>query len=1007
MKNPLPSSRLWSKVLLFIMLCAGALQATAADPVDLGALELGKVYELQQYAAISATFTPEQSGTLLKDGGAYLTLYTDPAHTESSKLNGVSKGYGQYGQVYTYEVTAGTTYYLYTGFNMNKESMKLSMGGGEDFSTSSVKPADGSSFSHDADRQVVIVFSTAVSGASASLKAGDKTGNAYVSVNGMTMWVDIENTVRNWCEDGTLKEGDEFTLNLTNIKSALSGSLLNGDGKLTLTYKSTGKSTKLLTSSVPSVFKSYFAPTDPEGIVTLTFDNDLDPASGVATIGYGDLEGESGEYYYEELPLTINGRTLTVDLTGKLRRAQDMVTSATLYETIGFGINNLKDASGKFVAGGGAAQIGSFSWAFPYKEVARVDVSSEFTPSNGGSLEGVSSVEVWINGISAITFDGFRFSYPEGEETKSVDVPMSQITREDEGTEAAVFNVPVPASVAGKKNVTLAPYNIVSNDGLNHSRDVFATYDGFAILSSIPANGETFSILPEGYNIQIVTNYAEKYPEMYVVYEIEDMNPDDPEEAIVKNEAWMNRQEDGSYKAEIPLDIKLVLGHEYCVRFTAWATESDKNYQEPAIGSAYVMINGSSAPFIPSDVTLMSIDPAEGSQLGNDEVTFTITFDGMVHIRHDQAQILLGSGMSRPFDKLEPVEGADAAGNGLLYSNIWKLTIDKSFMESKNDGLQISIAATDVNGRVVQGNTGKGESSYFIFSYPVAGMYTDFTVNPKDNDTVTSLFEIIASSDLTIGLSYAMPVEDAVVTDAANTVVAHVISAEPYSGPQPRAEGDDKEEWEEVTALKLTLDKEIDEAGTYTLTIPAGYFLVGDQYEARKTVEKICTYIVTGNGGKPAAIEVDPAEGHVASLSSIRITFTEEEEIAAGSGKATITRQEDGKVYTLPDLDIDWDAPLNVLVQPVGETISEDGVYDFCIPAGYISCGSAGTPCQEAHFFYYVGNVGVELITPDADGLFNVFSLSGVLVKRAACADDLKELPAGIYIMNGTKIVIR
>ncbi len=995
-------SAMWSKVLLLTLICVGFIQAKAAS-TDLGAIELDKVYDLP-YSEIKGTFTPTKSGTLLQDGGSDINIYTDAAHSKA--VDRIFKGYGgTYGPTYTYEVTAGTTYYLYAKYNLSSSRMMLSMGGTAALEVTKITPENGSVFSHDTNRQAIVTFSSAITAGSASVTAGSKTGKAYVSVQGMTMWIDLENTIRTWCNDGTLNAGDEFTVTVNDIKSELNGTLYNGDGKLTLTYKATGKSAKMLRASVPSTFKSYFAPTDPESIVTLTFDSDLDTQSGVAVIGYGNVEGETGEYYYEELPVTVDGKTLSVDLSGKLRRPQDMVTSATLYENITFAINKVKDASGKFVEGGGAGLIGSFSWSLPYKELSKVDVASEFTPANGSSLEGVSAIEVWINGINAIQFDGFRFTYTDGNETKKADVPMSQITREADGSDAAIFTVPVPAAVVGKTNINVAPFNLVSTDGIDHSRDVNAIYDGFAILSSIPANGETFAILPADYTIQITTNYAEKYPEMYIMYEIEDMNPADPADVIVKGESWMTRQEDGSYSAVVPRDIKLLLGHEYHINFTAWESEADKNYKEPAIGSAFISIHGQSAPFVASEITFESIDPAEDTMLAPEETVFTLTFSGLVHISSDKAQVLLGQGISQPFDKIEAVNGTSDSEDGLTYANTWKLTIGEEFMQTLTAELMISVAATDMNGRVVLGNTGTEENSYFLFTYPVNAMYDDFTLTPEDNESVRSLLSFVASSDRTIGFSYAVPMEDAVVMDSSHNIVARVKSVEEYSAIDPREEGD--ETWG-ITSLLLTLDTEISEAGTYVFTIPAGYFTTGEQFDAKETIEKVYTYTVTGAGSSENSVTLDPAPDSIlASLSSITITFNEEEGISPGSGKATLTRVEDDTVFTLPDLETDWDKDMNVLVQPIGQTITEKGSYDFHIPAGYILCGDDGAPCQDMHFIYTIDDGGISVISPNADGLFDVYSISGMLIKRAADASQLRELPAGIYIVNGVKIIIR
>ena len=46
-------------------------------------------------------------------------------------------------------------------------------------------------------------------------------------------------------------------------------------------------------------------------------------------------------------------------------------------------------------------------------------------------------------------------------------------------------------------------------------------------------------------------------------------------------------------------------------------------------------------------------------------------------------------------------------------------------------------------------------------------------------------------------------------------------------------------------------------------------------------------------------------------------------------------------------------------------------------------------------------------ISADADGMFNVFSVSGIRMMRTATGSDIGQLPAGLYIVNGKKITIK
>lgn len=52
------------------------------------------------------------------------------------------------------------------------------------------------------------------------------------------------------------------------------------------------------------------------------------------------------------------------------------------------------------------------------------------------------------------------------------------------------------------------------------------------------------------------------------------------------------------------------------------------------------------------------------------------------------------------------------------------------------------------------------------------------------------------------------------------------------------------------------------------------------------------------------------------------------------------------------------------------------------------------------------GTSGVEMMPGDGE-VFDIFNLQGVAVKRNATTDDLKALPAGIYIAGGKKVVVK
>lgn len=70
------------------------------------------------------------------------------------------------------------------------------------------------------------------------------------------------------------------------------------------------------------------------------------------------------------------------------------------------------------------------------------------------------------------------------------------------------------------------------------------------------------------------------------------------------------------------------------------------------------------------------------------------------------------------------------------------------------------------------------------------------------------------------------------------------------------------------------------------------------------------------------------------------------------------------------------------------------------------TCGQQSADCN-----VYVANedvtVGISEILPDSEGTYNVCDLNGINILKTTVKDNLISLPAGIYIINGKKTVIR
>ena len=147
------------------------------------------------------------------------------------------------------------------------------------------------------------------------------------------------------------------------------------------------------------------------------------------------------------------------------------------------------------------------------------------------------------------------------------------------------------------------------------------------------------------------------------------------------------------------------------------------------------------------------------------------------------------------------------------------------------------------------------------------------------------------------------------------------------------------------------LPQEYTEAGTYVLDFPEGYFNLGDNGDPSPALS--FTYVIAG--AEVLNYTTDPAEGFVDALSNIEITFTDEESVGGGMGKATLSI-DGGEAITLPDAG--WGIELNQMEQPLGQTYTEEGTYVISFPAGYFMLGDDGRESPAFTLTYTIKEIG-------------------------------------------------
>ncbi len=1224
-------------LMLIAMVCIATGSAGAVEPINLGELEIGKTYTVPgRMADVIATLTAPATGTLTVNSGG-MRIYSDPEH--QNELNANWSDYYTNGGIYSLEISEGATYYFYkSAVNAwtTDQEMTLYMDGysGElplEFLT--VSPAPGEVYALTGETPFIRANQPVTADATARLIYAGTSAEGISIPNAVRIidtyvYIDIKSMLKSEIQSGNLNHGDEIKIGVKDIKTK-NGNLhpdATADGWYYITYKCGSIPVNCLTQKIPATFKSYWVEGDPDGVIELTFDAELGMSEGtLLMLGYGDKGGgskaaEGGTYYYEPISATVNGNKISFDLTGKVRTPISMLPLfGTTYPTMAVDIFGVVDQYGNPVASEGHGTVGSYSYVLPYEYIERANIASEFIPSNGSSLKGVNEIEVWISNINSFSFTGFDFSYNENKTPFTVNVPKENARVEIDGNDAT-YLVDVPASVKDKSGVTVTLSGLKTKDGFDHSNDVRAVYDAFVLTYVDPANGAEMAQLTEGTVITVRSNYSDTYPEMYMEYDIKDLDAADPNEAIIKSQSWLNRLDDGSYVAEVYGNYKMILGHRYQVNFTAWATEMDRNYMYEPIGEASVIWNGLTPPFRFSDILLESItpQPSENLVLTKNDRNFVLKFNGLVRLDQETTFVNTGMGSSMPFAAIVPEEPVE--DSGYTYANTWTLSLSESFMNSLKSQLTLSVKAYDMDGLLVEGNDGYEDQSYFCFIYNTEGQFHDFEVFLMNEyyepvEVPDKLSSVYVFCEDGIDISYQYALDACVLVDKFGVEVAHVesvIKEEYYEGssqlntmlglvlnqtiteggsymmyfpanyfaigsefdaylsvakrfpievggvltttisPNP---GNVKElstfdinfsipvmetemtgnpylalpdgstieitdidlhlpvgelwtslmtltlpesitefgeyslvipaqyfyvkgtnlyseefvynyrvtdeapaanitinpvpgEIESLSVIEITFDDysevgvnsgvptlsidggdpvrlndvELDwdiwnkcmlnlgqtytAAGTYVITFPAGYFLLGEDGDLSDELSLTYT-IVAGDIPQPDDVIVfNPAEGDVEELSSITIKYVNEEEIGIGAGKATLSIDGGEDMY-LPDLTFDFDADLNELIQPLGETYTADGTYVITFPAGYFLLGSNGRNSAEVTVTYTIFHGSVSIVTADANGIYHVFAINGVKVLETENISDVKSLAPGIYIINGVKIVVK
>ena len=211
----------------------------------------------------------------------------------------------------------------------------------------------------------------------------------------------------------------------------------------------------------------------------------------------------------------------------------------------------------------------------------------------------------------------------------------------------------------------------------------------------------------------------------------------------------------------------------------------------------------------------------------------------------------------------------------------------------------------------------------------------------------------------------------------------------------------------DITNVRVEFDEPITAAGVYEVTVPAGFFALGESGDnVNETM--IIYYEVKSKQpvGDGLALTANPAAGTVAEIPATIVISADCSEAGFENYALMPTLVGDNNVsYALDvELGVGWNE-INIILK--NGSITADGTYTLTIPAGAIS--GDGKVNEETVIVYVIGTgvSGIDNIIANAGGKVDVYTVNGVNVLRNANAAAVKALAKGLYIINGKKVVIK
>lgn len=887
---------------------------------------------------------------------------------------------------------AGTPYFINVPGTLSKSTKKYFKGvfeaGVNELKVTAINFEEGKTFDISDTRggQLNISFNMNAKSEETNVKIGniiDCNVETRTSTNAGSLYVLLKDSLISWLNKGKIVGGEEMIITVKNIRAAADENIKYGkDGNLTLKFLTPSKPHTLVSKQLPDPFLSYWPKGDERGMIVLTFDADVMPgeaqtAKGSFTLGYAEMD----DVYVETLEPSMfraEGNKLYIDFTGKLRTKETMGLKND-WDIITLRLMNVKMADGTNVFSAGAGTSGSFTFTMNYKEY-KSNLAFELTPADGEKLT-ENNVKIYFSEKDAIKFDGVKFTYQDENDKKYQTTVTEGITSEVEG-DAIEYIIPITDAIKNGKNVRFTLTGVVANDGLDHSditarwnpgqelvatlapssvymnesvkevdivknyyRHVLEFNEDITIKENASAADVTYKDTKSGRIIYGYVKSVNNNSKQVIVIPAEDLKDKHEYELTIKERVIVNKEfveTNGKYGNVMP---------EQAYKFTIYANKDAYDFITSPVEGSNV-----------NEISTIVCSMKPGANAGTSAIGYAHRTDKFVYLLNEKNE------------KVATATCGDVE-NGMFIKFSPAITEPGTYTVHIED----SVYFIGTGFEAVQ-NEQPVEFKYTVVAAPEE---LQFTTDPENESTITSLGEIVIMSDKDIY--------------GTTTPIQAYCDRQVFNGTLTMGDVNRREAYIEFTDAA---GEPITAEGEYRIEIPAGVFGNKAWYDS-DCLSGACNaattlYYTVGKEATEITYTADPADGSkVDALGTVTIDYNTTS-IMASSGQIVIYK--DGKELKKVEAEVVYKDPndFNEVSHKatVAVNATEKGVYTIEIPEGYFN-DENGDPIPAVTLTYYVGVAsGIQNINAAiANG--TVYNLNGVKVNKAT---------KGIFIVNGKKV---